>query len=112
LQIHADRFSGHYEVKALLMKTAYKNLPSYSTVTDAGVTYTIQYDAFAIGTGYLDLQAATSATIIPPSSISALSPTATYDASCGCVYFVQNSATLVEAMLCGEPMRFGAPVLL
>ena len=28
------------QVKALLMKTAYKSLPQYSTVTDAGVTYT------------------------------------------------------------------------
>ena len=34
------------QVKAVLMKTAYKSLPQYSTVTDAGVTYTIQYDAW------------------------------------------------------------------
>ena len=59
------------QVKVLLMKTTYKNLPTYSTVTDAGVTYTMQYDAFTVGTGYLDLQAATSATEIPPSSMSA-----------------------------------------
>ena len=50
------------QVKALLMKTAYKSLPQYSTVIDAGVTYTIQYDAFTVGAGYLDLQAAISST--------------------------------------------------
>jgi serine protease AprX len=61
------------QVKAQLMKTAYKNLPSYSTVTDAGVTYTLQYDAFTIGAGYLDLQAAISTTDIPPTTLSALS---------------------------------------
>jgi hypothetical protein len=76
------------------MKTAYKSLPHYSTVTDAGVTYTIQYDAFTVGAGYLDLQAATSLTDIPPTNLSAQSPIATYDAGCDCVYFVQNDSTL------------------
>ena len=82
------------QVKALLMKTAYKNLPRYSTVIDSGVTYTLQYDVFTVGAGYLDLQAAVSATDLPPTSLSALSPTATYDATCNCVYFLQNSSTL------------------
>jgi len=82
------------QIKALLMKTAYKNLPQYSTVTDAGVTYTLQYDVFTVGAGYLDMQAAVSATDIPPTTLSAQSPTATYDATCGCVYFVQSSSTL------------------
>lgn len=39
------------QVKALLMKTAYKTFPRYTTVTDAGVTYTLQYDVFTVGTG-------------------------------------------------------------
>jgi serine protease AprX len=82
------------QVKALLMKTAYKSLPQYSTVTDAGVTYTIQYDAFTVGAGYLDLQAAISSAEIPATTLTAQSPTATYDATCGCVYFAQNDSTL------------------
>lgn len=82
------------QVKSVLMKTAYKSLPQYSTVTDAGVTYTIQYDAFTVGAGYLDLQAAISSTDVPPTSLSAQSPTATYDSICACVYFAQNDSTL------------------
>src|ERR1700756_5974284 len=82
------------QVKALLMKTAYKNFPRYTTVTDAGVTYTLQYDVFTVGTGYLDLQAAISASDVPPLSLSAMSPTATYDASCDCVYFMQNDSNV------------------
>ena len=57
------------QTKAVLMKTAYKNLPQYSTVIDAGVTYTLQYDAFTVGAGYLDLQAAISSTDVPPTTL-------------------------------------------
>src|SRR5437879_7564504 len=48
------------QVKARLMKTAYKAFPSTSSVTDpdSGVTYTEQYDIFTIGAGYVDVQAA------------------------------------------------------
>jgi len=82
------------QVKALLMKTAYKNFPRYTNVTDAGVTYTLQYDAFTVGAGYLDLQAAISAADVPLVTLNAASPTATYDATCDCVHFVQTSSTL------------------
>jgi len=42
------------------MKTATKNFPSSSSVTDptTGVTYTDYYDLFTIGAGYLDVWAA------------------------------------------------------
>ena len=83
------------QVKMLLMKTAYKTFPRYSTVIDGGVTYTLQYDVFSVGAGYLDLQAAISASDVPPTSMTARSPTATYDSSCNCVYFVQDSSTPV-----------------
>jgi serine protease AprX len=45
------------QVKARLMKTAYKTFPAYSSVTDpsTGITYTDQYDAFTVGAGYVDL---------------------------------------------------------
>src|SRR5689334_10274648 len=94
------------QVKATLMKTAYKSFPRYTTVTDSGVTYTLQYDVFTVGAGYLDLQAAVSSTDVPPTTMTSLSPTATYDTTCGCVYFVQNSSTLG-----GSNVLWGSTVL-
>src|SRR5207302_534815 len=48
------------QVKARLMKTAYKTFPTYSSYTDpsTGITYTDQYDIFTVGAGYLDTAAA------------------------------------------------------
>ena len=45
---------------AVLMKTAWKSLPAYSSTTDptTGITYTDQYDVFTVGAGYVDLEAA------------------------------------------------------
>jgi serine protease AprX len=63
-------------------------------VTDSGVTYLLQYDAFTVGAGYLDLQAAVSSIDIPLAGLNARSPSATYDAACDCVYFVQSGSTL------------------
>ena len=50
------------QVKARLMKTAYKAFPSTSIAIDptTGITYTSQYDFFTVGAGYLDVQAALS----------------------------------------------------
>src|SRR5437899_10065005 len=50
------------QVKARLMKTASKNFPATSTVTDptTGIIYTDYYDIFTIGAGYLDVGAALS----------------------------------------------------
>jgi serine protease AprX len=67
-------------IKARLMKTASKSLPLYSTAVDAGnATYTIQYDMFTIGAGYVDVWAAlNNSDALPPGS-SAASPTAVFD---------------------------------
>src|ERR1700751_2242612 len=48
------------QVKARLMKTAWKSLPASSSVYDptTGVTYTDQYDVFTVGAGYVDVEAA------------------------------------------------------
>ena len=48
------------QVKARLMKTAYKTFPTSSTATDTptGQTYTSYYDLFTVGAGYMDLGAA------------------------------------------------------
>ena len=82
------------QVKARLMKTASKIFPTYSTFTDpmTDVTYTSQYDAFTIGAGYLDIQAARSSSDV--STGVAKSPTAPYDAATGSVYFVKDSSAM------------------
>jgi serine protease AprX len=82
------------QVKARLMKSAYKTFPQYTTITDAGTTYTIQYDVFTVGAGYLDLQAAFSETRREDADLSAKSPTAVYDAATKSVHFVKDSSAL------------------
>lgn len=83
------------QIKARLMKSAYKTFPQYTSITDAGVTYTIQYDVFTVGAGYLDLQAAFSETHIrDEKDLSAKSPTAVYDPTTNTVHFVSDSSTV------------------
>jgi len=79
------------QVKARLMKTAYKTFPQSSSYTDptTGITYTDQYDAFTIGAGYLDIQAALQSTDV--STGLAKSPVVQYDPATQSVYFVYDS---------------------
>src|ERR1019366_4579924 len=72
------------QVKARLMKTAFKNLVQASVATDpvTGQTFNEQADIFTVGAGYLDIQAALSNTdLVPPNAGSALSPSAAVDAN-------------------------------
>jgi hypothetical protein len=71
------------QVKARLMKTAYKTFPQSSTASDpvTGATYISCYDIFTVGAGYLDLAAALASTYTP--SGNSLSPTATFNTSAG-----------------------------
>ena len=64
------------QVKARLMKTAYKTFPRTSVATDpvTGQTYESHYDIFTVGAGYLDLQSALANHDVARRS--ALSPTA------------------------------------
>ncbi|MFL6447934.1 MAG: S8 family serine peptidase [Bryobacteraceae bacterium] len=73
------------QVKMLLMKTASKNFPTVSTVTDqiTGQTFTSYYDVFTVGAGYLDVAAALASAQSVPAGITAISPTASYDAATG-----------------------------
>ena len=79
------------QVKARLMKTAYKTFPQSSTYTDpaTGITYNDQYDAFTVGAGYLDIQAALQSTDV--STGLAKSPVVQYDPTTQSVYFVNDS---------------------
>jgi serine protease AprX len=69
------------QVKARLMKTAYKTFPVSSTATDptTGIQYTSYYDLFTVGAGYLDISQAILNT--DTGSGAALSPTASYNAT-------------------------------
>ena len=67
------------QVKARLMKTAFKNLVQASIATDqvTGQTFNEQADIFTVGAGYLDIQAALANTDLAPATVgSAISPTA------------------------------------
>jgi serine protease AprX len=76
------------QIKARLMKTAYKTFPQSSTAVDdvTGQSYTSYYDIFTVGAGYLDIAAA----LANHDQITgnALSPTATYNPADGNVYLV------------------------
>src|SRR5712691_2981499 len=76
------------QVKARLMKTAYKAFPSSSTTVDpvTGAIYVSQYDIFTVGAGYLDIGAALANSDLVTGN--ALSPTAVYDSTQNAVYLV------------------------
>jgi serine protease AprX len=71
------------QVKARLMRTAYKTFPTSSEATDlnTGDVYTSYYDIFTIGAGYLDIAAALADTT--PFTGTANSPTAVFDPTSG-----------------------------
>src|SRR5713226_8693266 len=103
------------QVKARLMKTAYKVFPTYSSYTDpsTGITYTDQYDIFTIGAGYLDVAAALGSTdLAPATSGSALSPTAMYDSTSGTVYLVNGSSVVWgTSVVWGSSVVWGTSVI-
>ena len=68
------------QVKARLMKTAWKGFTQYTQSTDGlGNVYSNQYDIFTYGAGYLDVDATLNNTDL--STGVALSPTAVYNSS-------------------------------
>jgi serine protease AprX len=82
------------QVKARLMKNAYKAFPASSTVTDptTGNVYVDYYDIFTVGAGYLDIQAALADTSVANGT--ALSPIATVDPTTGNVYIVTDPSSV------------------
>src|SRR5258708_10836377 len=69
------------QVKARLMKTAWKSFPAFSSTTDpaTGLTSTDQSDVFTVGAGYLDLEAALFGNDIAQGA--PMCPTAAYNAT-------------------------------
>jgi serine protease AprX len=82
------------QVKARLMKTAWKSLPAYSSTTDptTGITYTDQYDVFTVGAGYIDVEAALGNNDLAKGT--AMSPVASYNANTNSVNLNPNSTAV------------------
>jgi serine protease AprX len=81
------------QVKARLMKTAWKGFNQYtSSVDDLGNTYSNQYDIFTYGAGYLDIDAALNNTDLATGV--ALSPTAVYNSTNRTVSLVNTTSVV------------------
>jgi serine protease AprX len=81
------------QVKARLMKTAWKGFNQYtSSLDDLGNTYSNQYDIFTYGAGYLDIDAALNNTDLATGV--ALSPTAVYNSTNRTVSLVNTTSVV------------------
>jgi serine protease AprX len=99
------------QVKARLMKTAYKTFPTSSTATDptSKKSYTSYYDIFTVGAGYLDIGAALANSDV--ASAPALSPAVTY--SNGKVLLVNGTNVVWGSnVVWGDNVVWGSTVLL
>jgi serine protease AprX len=103
------------QVKARLMKTAWKGFSPSTSATDlgTGTVYTIEQDIFTIGAGALDIEAALNSTDLAPAAVgSAMSPTANYGARCNCVYVVPASNSIWgSSVVWGNSLVWGNSVL-
>jgi serine protease AprX len=68
------------QVKARLMKNAWRGFAPQASVVDGGNTYTVRSDIFTVGAGYLDISAALADWAYRPGK-AALSPVAAYNAT-------------------------------
>jgi serine protease AprX len=99
------------QVKARLMKTAYKAFPVSSTVVDpvTAAIYVSEYDIFTVGAGYLDIGAALASSDLATGN--ALSPTAVYDSTHNAVYLVNAAgSTWDSSVLWGTSVVWGTNV--
>jgi serine protease AprX len=103
------------QVKARLMKTAYKTFPTSSTYVDpdTGISYVSQYDIFTVGAGYMDIMAALSSPDLAPSTVGvAKSPIAGYDATTGNVYLLSDSSVIWgNSVMWGNSVVWGNSVI-
>ena len=86
------------QVKARLMKTAYKGLPvsTVAWVQHLMMNFTEYYDLFAVGAGYVDAHAALANSDLAPATVgSALSPSAVYNPATGTVTLVNGNSTIL-----------------
>jgi serine protease AprX len=99
------------QVKARLMKTATKVFPPYSTSYDEvnHFSFNMQSDIFAVGAGYLDINAALNSTDLV--TLPALSPTVVYDSVAKHVHILNQALTWGDALIWGDALVWGNNVL-
>lgn len=102
------------QVKARLMKTAFKGLPLFSAAWDflSGLAFSNQSDIFTIGAGYLDVNAALNSHELV--DLPALSPTAVFNSTTGHVTIVRGGALVWgtdDGLVWGTGMVWGSSVL-
>jgi serine protease AprX len=103
------------QVKARLMKSAYKGSIQYSNaVDDWNNTYSLQADIFAIGAGYLDVEAALLNTDLAPATFgSAKSPQVGYDATTNTTYLITDPSEIWNtSVIWGTSLVWGTAVAL
>jgi serine protease AprX len=106
LMIQSDPTLTPDTVKARLIKTASKNFPLSSSVTDPsdGTVYTSYYDVFTVGAGYLDVEATLQNHDFVPSTMTAESPKAVVDQANGTVFAMDQDISV----LWGSSVLWGA----
>src|SRR6266436_8388503 len=103
------------QVKARLMKTAWKGFSSSTTATDlaTGIVYSIEQDLFAVGAGAVDASAALGNTDLAPSTVgTAKSPKVTYNSSTNTVSIVSDSSVVWgNSVIWGNSVVWGNSVI-
>jgi serine protease AprX len=98
------------EVKARLMKTAWKGFGVYTTSYDVfNNPYNNQYDIFTYGAGYLDIDAALADTAVAEGA--ALSPTAVYNAANNTVTIVNTNSPTGTSIVWGSSIVWGTSII-
>ena len=102
------------QIKARLMKTAYKTFPTSSVAVDpdTGQTYTAYYDLFTVGAGYLDVAAAIANNDKASTTVgSALSPSAVVNANGTVSLITGNSAIAGSSVVWGNSVVWGTSLV-
>jgi serine protease AprX len=103
------------QVKARLMKTAYKVFPNSTTawVPHLSQNFTDFYDLFSVGSGLLNMQSAIANTDLAPATVgAALSPSAVFNQSTGTVSLVYgNSSVAAGSVVWGASVVWGTSVV-
>lgn len=103
------------QVKARLMKTAYKMgmLSTSAYVPHLLMSFVDFYDLFSVGSGLLNVQAAITNTDLAPATVgSALSPYAVYNAQNGTVTLVYGNGTVAStSVVWGSSVVWGTSVV-
>ncbi len=102
------------QVKARLMKSAYKGYVQYSNaLDDLGAVYSLQADIFAVGAGYLDVAAALLNTDLAPATFgSAKSPRVAYDPTTNTTYLITDPSEIWNtSVVWGTSLVWGTAVV-